>query len=49
MFEERNERANYVARYFRGLLKDVNMLKDAFRAAGFIRKISSYIATVQAI
>jgi uncharacterized protein (UPF0332 family) len=38
---EKLYKALHVAGYYRGLLEDVNMLKDAFKAAkGFIKKIN---------
>ncbi len=38
---EKLYKALHIAGYYRGLLEDVNMLKDAFKAAkGFIKKIS---------
>lgn len=39
---EKLYKALHIAGYYRGLLEDVDMLKDAFKAAkGFIKKISS--------
>ena len=48
---EKLYKALHIAGYYRGLLEDVDMVKDAFKAAkGFIKKISFWLFdTVKAL